>query len=391
MIPATAKPKHRAPGHVHIDRLKVAGPLEHAMLGEAFFKGHPDYGHYAIASEAMGTSKKHQNDPNEFYVRSTRISDNGLANEIVLDCCPPMQLQGHNLFGHADVLDYTNAIFDRTTSLNSLPVGESQLREWRTGQTKLLGMHITGNLGSPSHAKGAILNAVDQNNPKGKRRDPETCLTLGLVGKGRSEYHTLTLYDKYCLLSIDWPKPGPLQRRILALANETLRVEIKLHAQWLRTYGIDEDGKIVNLLQLRKTNPAAALKVKSLAYTMNWATVDIDALFFELLNTYQIRNAIQRVLTNDEEAMLTKAERRAYLLWLKGEILADNYERTSCWQLSKSVHLKTGVDMRAVRRPERLPQLDLLELFTANNLMPVPSWAHGTSCYVAPGSFSPAK
>jgi hypothetical protein len=171
----------------------------------------------------------------------------------------------------------------------------------------------------------------------------------------------------------------------MKLANETLRVEIKLHAQWLRTYGVNEDGKIVNLLQLRKTNPVAALKVKSLAYTMNWATVDIDALFFDLLNTYQIRNAIQRVLTDDEEAMLTKAERRAYLIWLKGEALADHYGRTACWQLAESVQLKTGVDMRAARRPERLPQVDLSELLTAENLMPVPAWAHGTSCYMPPG------
>jgi len=386
MIQTTTTSQPQAVGHIHIDRIKVSGPLEHKPLGEPFYKGHPDYGYYSVASEAVGKAGKRKNDPNEFYVRSKAISDDGRANEVEFDCCPPKQLQGHNLFGHADVLDYSNACFERLTALNHLDVGESQCKEWQTGQVKLHWLHLTGNFLCLPHAKSAIINAIDQNNAKGKHRDWETCLTLGYTPTGRSQYQTATIYDKFGLLSLEWDKPDPLQQEILRLADGSLRIEIKLYSQWLRTYGIDESGKIANIAAELKKDPDAKFRVKSLAYVMNWTAVDVDALFFELLGGYNIRNSIQRLLTEDEERMLTKAERRGYLLWLNGENLHDHYSRTTVWNYIDSVKAKTGIDMKGSLRPDRLPVIDFAEMLTPANLVPIPDWAHGTSYYCPPAT-----
>jgi hypothetical protein len=376
-------------GRVHIDRLKVTAAIDHKPLGDIFYKDHPDYGDYAVASEAVGTdAKRKYDDPGYYYARSLQVRGRDNAYELCTECCPPMQLQGHNFFGHADVQDYAYTILDMAARRHGLAPTDEERQAWREGQSKLGVMHLCANFGcDPSH-KPLILSAIDENNPKGKHRDWETCLSLGYGMQGRSQYHTATFYDKWTLLSIDWPRPGPLQRRLLELARNSFRIEIKLYSQWFREHGVDESGKIwlrktFENAQKRGNGPTG--KLKSLLYAMNWANVDLDALYFELLKTYKINSSIQRMLTDDEERDLSKGARRAYLLWLAGRDIKREYCRSTVHKYQSEIDDKFGVIITAARRPERLPSIDLADMLVPANILPIPGWAYGTPRYWPPG------
>ena len=172
----------------------------------------------------------------------------------------------------------------------------------------------------------------------------------------------MTVYDKGVLLASEWRCHGEYQSRIQKAANGSLRLEVKLFSQGLKRRGLD--------------------------YVMRWQGVDVNALFFEVLATYNITNAIQMLLTEDEQAMLTMAERRVYMLWLSNPslMLRDHFSRTTVWKYITDIRAKTGIDMRSHRRPEKLPVVDLAQITVPENILPIPQWAHGSPHYWAPGT-----
>jgi hypothetical protein len=368
-------------GRIHIDRVRASAAFDHVPLGELLEKSHPDYGSYVIASEAVGTKQKRKYDsPDYFYARSTEPRG-GRAYELLVDCCPPKQFQDHNFWGHQNVADYIRTCLELTARRYARPVTDEQRLAWWNGQTKVHSLHLCGNFACEEHLKLPIIQAVDENYTTGKHRDWETCLSLGYGMQGRSQYHTLTLYDKAMLLSTDWPKRGTQREQIMQMAKQSLRIEIKIYSQWLRTRGVDGDGRIWLQATYRGPQP-----LKSLMYAMNWADVDIDALYFSLLKSYDITNAIQRQLTEDEQNGLTKGARRAYLLWLAGHDLHKEYGRSTVHKYKWEVWDNFAVDITAGRRPDRLPLVDVGELLVPANLLAIPDWAYGTPRYWAPGT-----
>lgn len=346
-------------GHIHIDRITVCGPLDHIPKGELFYKAYDDFnGLTPVGASAF--KPKGKRNSNDVYVRSKDVQSNGRAYRFEIDCCPPKQLQKHNFFGHADLLDYTYAMFDMETRKHAILVDPVDREQWRTGRVDLTETHLTGNFWCPPSAKSAIFNAIDISNPAGKHRDIPSCIGLGFTGKRRSVYHGLTIYDKWLLLVSEWTRAGKYQRELIALAEQSLRFEAKLFSQ--------------------------GLKKRKLGSVKDWLDVDMDALFFEILSNYNVRNAIQPLLTEAQEATLTKAERRVYLLWLGGEDLKDHFSRTTVWKYERNIDFKTGIDMRSSRRPEALPPIDLAKMLTSENLVPLPAWAVGSPHYWAPGT-----
>lgn len=343
---------------VHIDRIHVAGPLDHQALGELFYKlyeGEP----VAVGASAFKPNSKR--DPDEVYIRSKDVQANGRANILEIDCCPPKLLQGHNFFGHGDLLDYTYAMFDRQTSKFGLCVDSGQRDEWRTGQVGVTGIHLCANFWCPHDTQLPMIDAIDQNNRSGKHRDEPTCITLGFTAKRRSVHHVATAYAKHVLLAKEWRKAGPLQTRILRASERSFRVEIKLYSQWLKANG--------------------------LGYVMRWKDVDVNEIFFKILARYNIANSTQPLLTEDERIVLSKAEQRAYILWLGGESLESHFSRTTVWKYTTDIMKKTGIDIRGARRPEKLPLVDLREMLVPENIVPIPHWAHETPRrYWAPGT-----
>jgi hypothetical protein len=112
----------------------------------------------------------------------------------------------------------------------------------------------------------------------------------------------------------------------------------------------------------------------------------VDALFFKILKTYNIANSIQMLLSEDQLAVLTNSERRAYLLWLNGEDLTKHFSRTTVWKYNSVILEKVGMDMRGSRRPEPQPLINLAEILVPENIVPIPKGAVGSKYYWAPGT-----
>lgn len=345
-------------GNIHIDHITVSGPLDHAHLGEGFYKAIDDHSTVLVGASALKPKRNRNSD--DVYVRSKEVQPNGRAHRFEIDCCPPKQLQRHNLFGHADMLDYTYAMFDQQTRKHGIYVDPGQRQEWRTGQVGLTETHLTGNFWCPPSAKSAIFDAIDQNNPKGKHRDLETCISLGHSEKRRTVHHGLTVYCKWTQMKEEWKKPGRIRMKLLDLGYRSLRIEIRLFSQWL--------------------------KENELGYVMRWEGVDVNALFFKLLATRNITNSIQVLLSEDQLAVLSPAERRAYLLWLNGEDLKNHFSRTTVWKYNKTILTRVGMDMRGSRRPEPQPPVNLAELLVPENIVPIPKGAIGSKYYWASGT-----
>lgn len=334
---------------VHIDRIHVTGPLNHKPLGELFYKAIDDQTVVPVGSQAVKPNAK--KNPEDVFIRSKEVQHNGMANMLEIDCCPPKILQGHNFFGHADLLDYVYAIFCKQVEKFDLVADEDTRNQWRTGQVAITGIHLTANFWCPEGMQLPIVQAIDENNAKGKQLDVETCVTLGYVAKGkRSKNHMATTYSKAALLEKDWKEPGEYQSRCIAAAKRSIRLEIKCYSQWL----LNND----------------------LGFVMRWKDISLDDVFFKLLAGYQINNSIQRLITQEEKDMLSKPQLRAYMLWLSGENLKDYYARTTVWKYATEILEKTGVDIRANRRPCALPALNMREVLVKENIVPIPLWAY---------------
>lgn len=347
-------------GHIHIDRITVNGPLEHEPLGELFYCNDPIYGYVAKGASAYTPKRKRNPLPDDLYIKSSEIRDNGLAYRLLFDCCPPQILQGHNFFGHADLPDYAYTIFDRQLTKHGLTASAEERGLWRTGRLiNLSQAHLAGNFWFPPHEKMMFLDSIDRANRSGKHRDIASCITLGFTPQRRSTVQTLCVYDKLPLLLKQWSMPGQYQAKLIELADGSIRIEVRLYAHGL---------------QQRQLTSVAA-----------WANVDVDALFFEVLSEFNVGNAIQPLLTPDEQKDLTNTEKVTYILWLLKQDLKTLLSPSTIHRHQKTILAKTGIDIDGHNRPQRLPTIDLSEILSPANLVPLPEWAVGSDRYWAPG------
>lgn len=352
------QPTQAHAGHVHIDRIRVHGALDHHPVGKVFYQVFGDEGEILPVGASPRKKLRRASWPaDRVRVLSRDVESETLARRIEFDCCPPKVLQRHNFFGHADLGSYTYKIFRHQLGILDINPTDEADQEWAAGQVGLTEVHLTANFWCPP-IQALIIDAIDENNRTGKIRDRETCISLGYGPQGRSVHHTATVYSKYELLRKEWKAPGPRQKALLDLASRSIRIELKLHHQGLRERGLQ--------------------------YVSRWSEVDVDDLFFELLSRKKITTAVQRMLTADEERMLPPNLKRAYLLWLNGEELKKHFSRTTVWNYVQKVNELVGVDMAAERRPKALPQANTAAIFTRENIVPIPDWAHGSAYYSAP-------
>src|SRR5471030_1174001 len=123
------------------------------------------------------------------YVRSKQIdSSTGMANMMEVHCCPPLVLQKHNLFGHADLLRYVYEIMDLLTKRLGIEVDPFDREAWRRGGIGITEIHLTANFGCPRDDVQPIIQAIDENNPDAKQRTIASCITLGYSPKRRSTF-----------------------------------------------------------------------------------------------------------------------------------------------------------------------------------------------------------
>jgi hypothetical protein len=349
----------RQPGHIHIDRITVNGLIEHEPLGELFFRWDPAVGVVPAGASAYTPKRRKNPLPDDVYIKSSDVQDNKLAYRLLFNCCPPQILQGHNVFGHGDLLDYTYAIFTRQLEKHGLTATPEEHELWRTGRLiSVSEVHLTGNFWIEPHLKAMFLNAIDEANKSGKHRDIESCISLGWTGSRRSTHYIACIYDKHPLLLKQWKKPGVYRGRLIELADGSIRIELRLY----------EGG----------------LAYRGLKSAASWAGLDVDALFFELLAGFNVGNAIQPLLTADEKNGLSKTELVTYTMWLLKQNLSDFFSASTISRHSRRIKEETGSDITGNRRPERLPQLDLSELLCPANIVAVPDWLVESGRYWAP-------
>lgn len=338
--------------YIHIDRIHVSGPCTHKPIGRVIYGYDEQVGLVALGARTQTTGA------DVAIIQSKKVQDKDVANVLEIHCCPPKVLQKHNVFGHSSILDYIYQVFDLLTRKHGIEVDPLEREEWRSGCVWLTEVHLTGNCGCPSRYIVPIIDAVGENNPVGSLRPLLTSITLGYSGKRRSTCDMLTLYGKRVELESVWKHPGQYQSKLIDFATDSIRAEVKLYSQ--------------------------GLKARKLQYGANWRDVNVADLFFKILDTYKVNYAIQPLLTEDELAVLTKGELKAYKLWLAGEDINDLYCRTTAWKLAKSIKEKTGMVVSGKRRPEALPEIHLAEIFRPENVLPIPDWAFGTPYYFPP-------
>lgn len=348
--------------NIHIDKIRITAQWTHKPTGKAHYFDENEDG--LVPSGSATANQKALKDGGEAaYIKSKGIDDYGVAHLIEIHCCPPLVLQRHNLFGHCVLQDYVYAILDLATRRLGLPVDSAQREEWRNGGVSITEIHLTANFRCPKTAVLPIIDAIDGAYTKGKWRSEPTSITVQGAKKRRSKSHALTVYAKAIQLASKFKtenrgkKPGKYQSLLIKEADEGIRAEVKLYSEELKYLG--------------------------LGHVKRWEGIDVTELYFRFLNKYRVNHCIQRLLTEDEIAMLSRGERKIYTLWLSKINLDDHYCRTSLWKYAKAIEDKVKIDIRG-RRPEKLSPVETSAIFVPENALPVPAWAIGTEYYAPP-------
>lgn len=348
--------------NIHIDKIRITAQWTHKPTGKPHYFDEEEFG--LLPSGSATANQKTLKDGGEAaYIKSKGIDEAGMAHLVEIDCCPPLVLQKHNLFGHCVLQDYVYAILDLATKRLGLPVDPAQRTEWRNGGVSITEIHLTANFRCPRAAVLPIIDAIDAAYTKGKWRAEPTSITVQGAKKRRSKSHALTVYDKAIQMASVFrtanrgKKAGKYQSLLIEEAKKGIRAEVKLHS--------------------------AELKYLNLGYVLRWKDVDVTELYFHFLNKYRVTHCIQRLLTDDEIAMLSRAERKIYTLWLNKVNLEDHYCRTSLWKYARLINEKVAIDIRG-GLPEKLPPVDTNAILVPENILPVPAWAIGTQYYSPP-------
>lgn len=363
--PVSAYATRNPQSGVFIDRIRILAPCLHLPRGKPVQICDPETGEIFFGATAIQQSLEDGNA--DVYIQSKQISHQlKAARAVLIDCCPPKVLQGHNLFGHAVLQDYVYEMLDRVTRALGIEVRAEDRAMWLAGEVHLTGIHLTANFTCARELVVPILDAIDFSNRKGKQRILPTWLTLGLTPKGRSTYHALTLYDKLEEMgAFLWPTTK-YQRLLSVEAEKGLRAEVKLYSQGLKSLSGGLGG----------------LNLKKVA---SWAKVDVAALFFEVFNRYRIVYAVQPVPTGAQLKLLKPKELQVFTNWLLGRSVKEQFaNRGTAGRYVAVIQRKLGVNIGVDRRAEVQPAVDLKALFSLGNVRPVPVWAVGTRYYSPP-------
>lgn len=343
--------------NIHIDRIRITAPCTHKPTGKIIYFDEEDLGEL-LPGAATANMMVLKDGGGQAYVKSKEIDPlTGKATMLEIHCCPPLLLQKHNLFGHCDLQAYVFTILNLLAIRLGIDVDPFDRDQWRTGGVSITEIHLTGNFRCHESDILPIIQAIDENKLAGKHRDIESCISLGFKER-RSTHQVLTVYAKALELKRKWKKPGRYQTMLIEEARKGIRAEVKLYSQ--------------------------GLKLRNLGYVCRWKNIDVAALFFEIFNKFGVIYSIQRALTHHELDALTKAEQKAYRLWLAGIDINDQVSRTTAWKLKKSIFNTTGADIGGKRRPVKEPALDLRDVFKPENVLPIPTWLNGTPFYAPP-------
>ena len=347
-------------GHVHIDRLKIVLPFIHPKIGDdkwEFTSG--DTGEIRQAANSQSGSLDYHE--STYYLHSKHVQPCGTAMELEVDVCPPKLLGRHNCFGHGNLVRYVNQVMDKLLSeakhLQGIKPSEEDKARWLRGDFRVLGVHLTANFRCPRERVHPIIRTLDAHNDEGKQKNYSTSISLGYTGKKRSQLRTLTVYDKWVERSEEWRTPGPTRKKILDAISDSIRAEVKLYSARLKQLNLDVGSR--------------------------WQAQDADALYFEELKKFKVWVNYQPHLTIDEMRGLKDTQRNALIAWQHGTPYQKLFDvRQTGAKHTKAILDLTGIDIQSAKRPKPLDQISTMELFTPQNIIPVPEWLKNSDYFV---------
>ena len=122
--------------NIHIDKIRMRVHCVHTPLGKSMFIDQDDLGILPCSSTPMQISLIDGWDT--MYVRSMQVCQaTGMAEILEIHCCPPLVLQRHNLFGHANLQSYINVILEQLTQRLGIDVDPFDRKEWERGAVTL--------------------------------------------------------------------------------------------------------------------------------------------------------------------------------------------------------------------------------------------------------------
>ena len=367
-----------------IDRIRVRGPLRHKAVGDPHSYQYKDG---RVANYRNSVSPRGGNLLATVNVQSRgHVDEDGFAPRLQFDCCPAKVLQGHNIFGSGELRDLVYEVLLLVIEHLGLRVDPKELRlwrglqsfhpeqycddddldadqalqRWRNRQVWITEVHITGNFYVEEQYIADLIQAVDEHVGHGKQRPYPTSITLGTGGDRRSKHRALLIYGKFLEVARHLGDFAPAFRQLLLdAACNSLRVEARLF--W---NGLDQRDRLL---------------------LGNWQDGDVDRFFWEIVDKFGLKYAIQPVLSAHELQELTKQEQMVYLLWRHGYPPERFFEsRSTVLGYQEKIKQKVGVDILSRRKSDRLPEVSLEEILVPSNLKPVPRWAYDTPYYVEP-------
>lgn len=301
---------------------------------------------------------------------ATRCSVKSCSNrtELYFQGSPAKFLQGHNIVGSNNLVGLLCVLFDRITTVLGIQVAPEDRRKWSCGDFHLTRVDwaISFDLGDSqtvSSALATIERCVRASGVPyavyGTKGITETVMI-----RPHSKWHTVALYDKSRELAQSrkalWRLPQG--EKLIAFSRGLLRVELRLHATYLRS---------------RSNDSGMPLCIGS-----SWSPPFARRLVLEHVHRLQLGNIQGSSLPREVLEMLSGRLKRIYLPWLRGDDLSNYCSRSTLARAKKDL-LALGIDI-SVPRPTLFPSEGAGSLLDDGHVATVPNWLRDSPCFVRP-------
>jgi II/X family phage/plasmid replication protein len=291
----------------------------------------------------------------KIQVRGSGLGDTG---SLEISGNPSKFLQGHNVFGTANLPGLTYKMLDRVCKLLELEPSDVDRAMWRLGNFELTRVDITRmyDLGTQDAVRKFLAACIAVAHAKHQRTSArESTVYVGQYSRRVS----LKFYDKWSEMQVKGHKmsdtlSSEVQSKLLDFAKGKLRVECKLMSTELR----DRDLRIAS-----RWTPEKAEQL-----------LDERLLSLELSDTMILEDAI---LEHIPVRMIG-----VYEAWRAGHDIRSRYSKATFYRY-RSQLLKYGIDILHVRPREVVEQTQYLlgaplKSFLDGTGAPIPVWAAGT-------------
>lgn len=282
---------------------------------------------------------------------------------------PSKYLQGHNVFGSANLPGLVRTLLGRVCLAFGARPSEADMADWRAGLIRLQRVDVTRSvdLGSEARVRSAI-------------RALETCGRLRHRGRGRA-------FDGFSIIfgegSRRWSLTFYAKGPELKLARSKLPLDVVEHPHFL--------AHAQRLLRQELRMQSLELTKLGLELVGAWGPDTCERLHAAKLSTVEFSEGTMHDTLSVEA--LPPRLRAPYLAWKAGHDVRALFSRSRFYVYRREL-LNRGIDI-AVKQPSTEPDLSNVARFPSGPSLaevlkgpeaPVPEWAKGTALYFEPAA-----